>query len=352
MRPNRPSGPMRTLPLVLVILAAATLPAAAAAYPWPVKPFDRQHPIRGFFGDPRTVYAGDVDNNGISGPGSFSFHQGVDIVAPDGTPVYAIANGRIRYMGAATLNLVTTRSVTFQYFHVVAVVGEGQHVVARQTVIGYVQAPYGHVHISEIRSGHAVNPLQRGHLTPYADTTRPTVASILVENHDGVVQDPTGLCGRVQIVADAFDTPPLRVTGKFDGLPVAPALVTWQITRGSRVVVPMRVAADFRRRVPPNSHFWDVYARGSYQNDTRFGDQQFAATPGRYLFLLAPRFDTRYLRNGAYEIHVRATDVRGNTSALTKAFSVANTGAGCRGSLASAEAPAPPPDLVRHGTSG
>ncbi|HEY7968342.1 MAG TPA: M23 family metallopeptidase, partial [Candidatus Limnocylindrales bacterium] len=208
---------MRILLLVLVLLAlpVLALPAAAAAYPWPVKPFDRQHPIRGFFGDPRTVYAGDVGDNGIAGPGSFSFHQGVDIVAPDGTPVYAIADGRIRHMGAATLNLVTRNAVTFQYFHVVAVVGEGQHVVARRTVIGYVQAPFGHVHISEIRGGRAVNPLQRGHLTPYFDSTRPTVASILVENQDGVVQDPTGLCGRVQIVADAFDTPPLRVTGKF-----------------------------------------------------------------------------------------------------------------------------------------
>ena len=47
-----------------------------------------------------------------------------------------------------------------------------------------------------------------------------------------------------------------------------------------------------------------------------------------------------------------ATDHRGNTSALTKTFSVANSDAGCRGSLASAEAPPPPPDLVRHGSSG
>jgi murein DD-endopeptidase MepM/ murein hydrolase activator NlpD len=276
----------------------------------------------------------------------------VDIAAPDGTPIYAIANGRINYEGAATLNLVTRSDVTFQYFHIVSVVGEGQRVTARQTVLGYVQAPFGHVHISEIRNGRAVNPLQRGHLTPYFDSTRPTVASILVENQDGVVQDPTGLCGRVQIVADAFDTPPLRVTGKFDGLPVAPAFVTWQITRDSKVVERTRVAADFRRRLPPNSHFWDVYARGSYQNDTRFGDQQFAATPGRYLFLLAPRFDTRYLRNGAYAIHVRATDIRGNTSALTKTFSVENNSAGCRGSLASADAPPPPPDLLQRGSSG
>src|ERR1700730_14677417 len=31
------------------------LSAGPFAYHWPIKPFDRQHPIRGDFGDPRTV---------------------------------------------------------------------------------------------------------------------------------------------------------------------------------------------------------------------------------------------------------------------------------------------------------
>lgn len=331
--------------LLLSLALALLLPSAAAAYPWPVKPFDRQHPIRGFFGDPRTVFAAGVDDNGIAGPGSFSFHQGVDVAAPDGTPVYAIADGRIRYMGAATVDIVVGPTLTFQYFHVVTVVGEGQRVFARKTVIGYVQAPYGHVHISEIRNGHAVNPLQRGHLTPYVDTTKPTVASILVENGNGAVEDPTAICGRIQIVADAYDTPPMRVPGKFNGLPVSPALVTWGITQNSHVVVPTKVAADFRHRLPPNRRFWDVYARGSYQNDTRFGDQQFSSTPGRYLFLLARRLDTRHLRNGAYTIHVRATDIRGNTRTAMRTFSVDNSDATCAASLASSRAPAPPVSL-------
>jgi Peptidase family M23 len=342
---------MRHRLLLSVLLAALALPAGAAAYPWPIKPFDQQHPVRGFFGDPRTVFTADVSENGIEGPGSFTFHQGVDIAAPDGTPVYAIANGRIHYEGAATLDLITPGTRTFQYFHIVSVVGEGQHVQARQTVLGYIQAPYGHVHITEIDRGHVVNPLQRGHLMPYADHTRPTVARILVENQNGVVQQPLGLCGSVQLVADAFDTPPMRVPGKFDGLPVSPALVTWTITRNSKAVVPTRVAADFRHRLPPNARFWKVYARGTYQNDTRFGKAQYASTPGRYLFLLAPRFNTKALRNGAYLITVRATDVRGNTGIRSTRFSVLNTDGGCRGSLAAASAPAVPVELPSRSSS-
>src|SRR3954463_13340516 len=55
------------------------------AYHWPVKPFDCQHPIRGAFGDPRTMA---IDQRfGVTAPGdsgSYAFHTGVDIVAkPD-----------------------------------------------------------------------------------------------------------------------------------------------------------------------------------------------------------------------------------------------------------------------------
>ena len=45
------------------LLVAPTHGAQAAAndatgYGWPVKPFDQPHPVRGNFGDPRTIFAG------------------------------------------------------------------------------------------------------------------------------------------------------------------------------------------------------------------------------------------------------------------------------------------------------
>ena len=51
----------------------------SAPYPWPLEPFDRQHPVRGFLNDPRIADA------------SHAFHFGIDISAPDGTAVYAVA---------------------------------------------------------------------------------------------------------------------------------------------------------------------------------------------------------------------------------------------------------------------
>jgi hypothetical protein len=43
-----------------------------------LEPFDRAHPVRGYFNDPR-----------ISGK-SRAFHFGIDIAAANGTPVYAV----------------------------------------------------------------------------------------------------------------------------------------------------------------------------------------------------------------------------------------------------------------------
>jgi murein DD-endopeptidase MepM/ murein hydrolase activator NlpD len=54
--------------------------AAAAAYGWPVKPFDKQHAVRSFFDDPRA-----------EGTGLSSFHFGIDISGRDGAAVYAVA---------------------------------------------------------------------------------------------------------------------------------------------------------------------------------------------------------------------------------------------------------------------
>src|SRR4051794_41180180 len=94
------------LRLLLVVCAVSALAALAAAprgagsspggYGWPVKPFDRQHPIRGSFGDPRTVFLDSPTRAALyTGPGVFSFHPGVDVWAPDGTPVYAVVSGTV-----------------------------------------------------------------------------------------------------------------------------------------------------------------------------------------------------------------------------------------------------------------
>jgi hypothetical protein len=330
---------------LLGLVAALAAASGASAYPWPVKPFDKQHPIRGFFGDPRTVFQNGVLAGGFDGPGVFSFHQGIDVSAPDGTPIYPVMSGTAHYLGAATLNVDAGPDVVFQYFHIVPVVGEGQQVFARRTILGYVQPPFGHVHLTEINGAHSVNPLQRGHLTPYFDRTKPTIRDVLFRNQAGVIETGLGICGRVALAVDAFDTPPLAVPGKFGGLPVAPALVRWTVSRlGGPVTVPWTTAVDFRSTLPGNGRFGDVYAKGTYENAPRFGAQQYTSMPGRYLFVLSPNYDTTQLRNSVYELKVLTADVQGNRAVMTRRFSVLNARNGvCPGSLPAPPSTIPPP---------
>jgi len=339
---------MTRLRIAVVSLLVVTLVQAggAAAYSWPFRPFDQQHPIRGFFGDPRTVYENGILSGAFEGPGFFSFHQGIDISAPDGTPIYPSEDGTAHYIGSATLNIVTDHNVVFQYFHIVTVVGEGQQVIARKTILGYVQPPFGHVHISEIDGTQVVNPLQPGHLEPYHDYTKPVIRDIVIRDQTGDVQTPLGLCGRIEFDVDAYDTPPVAVPGKFEGLPVAPSLVQWTVTnlRGT-TVVPWRTAADFRTTLPPNAHFWDTYAKGTYQNAPRFGREQYTSMDGRFLFQLAGNYDTTALGNGVYVMTVLVGDGHGHKTLDAERFSVLNARSGvCPGSLAAPPGTEPPPD--------
>jgi hypothetical protein len=82
-------------------------------------------------------------------------------------------------------------------------------------------------------------------------------------------------------------------------------------------------AVDFER-VPRNSSFWRVYARGTYQNQTVFGNHYSYLERGAYLFKLAPQFDTRTLRDGVYDLIVEASDIRGNSGSHTLRFTVHN----------------------------
>ncbi|HEY2938332.1 MAG TPA: hypothetical protein VGJ27_00820, partial [Gaiellaceae bacterium] len=60
---------------VLVVALCAT--TTASAYPWPIRPFDKQHPIRANFGDPRTRFWNTLLTDGLQGPGMFQFHNGI-----------------------------------------------------------------------------------------------------------------------------------------------------------------------------------------------------------------------------------------------------------------------------------
>jgi murein DD-endopeptidase MepM/ murein hydrolase activator NlpD len=313
----------------LALLGVLALAAAgeAHAYPWPVKPFNRQHPIGGTFGDPRMVFERSLADDGVNGPGHFYFHNGVDIHARPGSPVYAIFSGRVRRLSGTAVAVGSPGFPTFQYYHLKLAVRTGRRVVARRTVLGWITRASGHVHLSEVYRGHDLNPLARGRLQPYSDWTRPRVREISFRDARGKPLSPLGVYGRVDVFADAYDLP-VRVMGFSLGLPVAPAVVSWRVsTLGGRVVRRTQTPVDFRDFEPPNGAFWRIYGRGTYPNGPIFGGRLYKRMPGRYLFRLTPhRFDTRGLVDGTYLITVAARDVRGNRGSLTLRFEVLNRG--------------------------
>lgn len=311
--------------------ATARSNGVSGTYGWPVKPFDRPHPVRGGFGDPRTVFSGPPTADGVlHGAGTFNFHDGIDISAPNGTAVYPVRDGRVTVASTdksrERVVVACSDGIVFEYWHITPRVRVGQWVRTDETVLGTILRPAGHVHLTEVRGGRPVNPLAVGHLGPYVDATTPRVGAIGFRTDNGDDAMTSFVRGRIALVAEASDTPAMPVPGIWHGMPVAPALLTWRIqTWNGTVVVPEQIAADFRASIPPDSSFWSVYARGTFQNMAVFGRHYSYLQPGCFLFNLTKTpFDTNRLRDGVYDLVVTATDIRGHSGMLTQRFSVHN----------------------------
>jgi murein DD-endopeptidase MepM/ murein hydrolase activator NlpD len=267
-----------------------------AAYGWPVKPFHRQQPVRGSFGDPR-----------ISDEGrSLTFHFGVDVAAPNGTAVYATADGIVE-RNARHRDVLSVRradGVVFEYWHIEPAVEAGTRAVAYKTVLGHIEKPWAHVHFAEYRGGVYVNPLRPGAMGPYRDRTCPAVSQIQVER-DGELLASPAVSGTVDLVAETYDMPTLSAPRPWYQMPVTPARVQWRIVteRGGRRVLGWQAAYDVRTYLRSAS-YQDVYADGTLQN--------WANRPGRYRFVLARGFDPSALGRGRYVVQVLVADTQGN----------------------------------------
>jgi hypothetical protein len=314
-------------------LAGATVVAGGSGagpgrgYHWPVKPFDRAHPIRGTFGEPRTWFDGPPTPETLrSGTGSFSFHQGVDIVAPDGTPVYPVESGTARLLGGRTVAVQSGEGRSWQYWHIVPAVKTGEHVVADVTVLGRIRPGYGHVHFGELRHGRAVNPLAPGHLTPYVDATAPVVGPIELRRPDtGAEVMPELVRGRVELVVSARDDPMPPAPGLWRHMSTAPVLVAWRVERArdGRIVLAEHAAFDVRVHVPPNAAFWRYYVRGTRSNMPTFAQHRYWLEEGLFLYRLGV-LDTTRLPDGIYVVVATAANVCGQRASTRRTFLVRN----------------------------
>ena len=266
------------------------------SYGWPVAPFDQQHPVRGFFCDPR-----------VGSDGGKSFHFGIDVSVPNGTPVYSVVAGAVHLdvAGGPENIAVTSPGVTHGYWHVAPAVTQGQH-VAQGALLGHVAAPWGHVHFAErTPGGPYLNPLRAGALTPFSKHSAPLVDRIAV-GRGGLTLDPNGLAGVVDLIAEAHDVTPIPPPAPYNDMPVTPALLRWRLVADALEVVPWQTAADFRTTLRASTLYNTVYAPGTTQNHP--------PKAALYRFQLAAAFNTILHPDGSYRLDVEVTDTRGNAS--------------------------------------
>ena len=263
-----------------------------ASYGWPVKPFNRQHPVRGYLNDPRPS-----DDGAIK-----SFHFGIDISAPDGTAVYAVAAGEVFLTRGRSAVAVKGATRTFGYWHIVPAVRNHQQVHLHQ-LLGHVLRGERHVHLAERSGVDYLNPLRPGGIGPYIDRTPPTVASVEFLR-GGQELNALSLRGRVEVIVEAFDTTPLVVPAPWSNLPVTPARISWGVSHGSRPVIARRTAADLSQARLSPELYDSIYAPGTEKNGP--------GRPGHYRFYLAHRLDVSRLPAGRSRLRIEAVDTRGN----------------------------------------
>jgi hypothetical protein len=289
---------------VYLALALAFPATAGATYGWPLKPFDKQHPVRSFFDDPRQ-----------EGTEPSSFHFGIDISAPDGTPVYAVAPGVVRLQPDAVALVADTGDRVFSYWHVEPVVAD-QTAVETGQEIATIKPGFGHVHFTEIHSGRYVNPLRPGGIVPYVDATSPTVVALFAANRTRKLS-LDALRGSFDLLVDCYDTPPPPLPAPPWNLTrVAPALIRWRLVPDGSTAAPWHTAIDFRSFLAPRETFASVYAPWTTLN-----------TPGRpahLVYYLAHRWSSARVPDGRYRLQVAVFDSQGNSARAGVWLTIAN----------------------------
>ena len=235
---------MRRL-IALLIAAAACLAVAPAAlsYGWPLKPFHKAHPIRGNFGDPRTIFSDPFQPSGVLG-GALLVPQWARHLRDPGQAVYPVVSGvaRVRDLSAVTVHASGGRASRHAHH---STVYDGQRVTAYKTVIGHIDAVASHVHLERDRRLDRHQPARHASPPPYADHTKPKVASLLLLAPNGKAFRRTGSQDRWS--SSRRPTTCLRCPSRiWFGYPVAPAVVEL----GAPLRQSLRRPAHRRRRLP------------------------------------------------------------------------------------------------------
>lgn len=254
---------------------------------WPVRPFRRQHKLRA----------------GLNELRGGNLHLGVDILARDGSRVYAVQPGRARVLESRGRD-ARVQVGNFEYWHIRPRVRNGQFVRPYREVVGTVLRGAAHVHLSEIRGGRYLNPLRPGGrvLVPWRDRARPVLG-----------RPRFGPRGSVSI--RGFDPVSSRRPSRMPVLALAGLAYRLFDARGRRVG-PLQWALRGTQHLP-NRLRKRIYSRGSRPSFAKCAALRRPCRP-RWVYRLAgglaPRLRLRERR--VYTLTAYAWDWKGNVRAL------------------------------------
>lgn len=270
-----------------------------AQYGWPVEPLHSSHEITGTFCEYRDTG---------SAP---HFHNAVDIPKPDGSPVFAVADGRVTSMSAVGANAYV-RVENFAYVHIAPSPGLtiGDSVYAGQTVVGTILPGAGHVHFVDGYVGSERQPLrQNGGLTPYEDPWPPVITNVRFflgntgqEFPDRRVSGPVEITFRVR----EANGPPTAAESRLNN---GAYILGYRILSADRSTIVASPSADGVRfrfdSKPSNSFVHNVF--DPQQSSTSSHVYRITSKVQQRTF-----WETSSLPEGPYTVMVFAGDTRGN----------------------------------------
>jgi hypothetical protein len=368
----------RTIALVAILVVAAPVAQAQGPAPrtflrWPHERADLSEVERRRLRD--SVFL--VNNFGLyqgsDAPESVYFHDGLDIVLPNGTPLYAIAPGYVRaIIGQPPYRHMIVEDAerpgwAWQYVHIDDIafrVGEFVPDGAALAVVSFVGLEHVHLNRVLIEEGgswndvYALSFVQSIHLFEFNDTEPPTIQTpfrYFINDADLELRDgsPVRVSGEVDIVAAMRDGGQYAhgnagsLRGYGDRL--APERAVVSIARGDRPNEPVweHVAFDFSKLVLGFRRGFSLRDPDRVYTIFKFRPLVQTAPPGNYnrvfsYYVLTNRgndeveprridaadgraaWDTRALPDGEYVVTVRAWDAAGNVAAASDRVIVAN----------------------------
>ncbi len=289
--------------IILIIICLSISTQIFAQYPWPVTPMHQSHELTGTFCEFRDT--GDSDH----------FHNGVDVPKPDGSPVYAIANGTVTQIIRGGSNAYV-RVGRYCYLHInpSPYLNVGDQVTKEQTVLGTILAGQGHIHFIDGYYNSEINAIREGGgLTPYDDPWPPKITSVnFYQNGTDNIFPGNTVSGAVDIVVkvEEKNAPPGSASSRLNN---GTYLLGYHILSANGDTVKYR---------PPNNGVrfkFDLKPNNSYVHNVFF--KKYSSTSSHvYIVTNNIAFDSYWdssrLIPGTYQVMVFTEDTRQNTDTV------------------------------------